>query len=303
MPIYNAGEFLKPALESVLAQTTGDWKLIAVDDGSKDGSGDVVEGLGDPRIRLIRFEQNRGQTAALNAGLDHVTTKWVARLDQDDLAAPARLERQLALAESNPRAVLIGSWAGFIDETGAATGEFRPAADAASLRRVLLERPQHVQILHSSALFDAAAVRALGGYAADIRYAQDYALWLRLAAKGDLLNVPEVLVYVRRHPGQTSRGEVLLEQVREVFAACEAYGAELNLSAEETAIWQRALAQLEAELALCDLRDRRWRSMRIHARGTAVRIIRRPSAARNVIALGGATLRHRARRLVGTVRR
>src|SRR3954454_24892751 len=109
MPTYNPGALVRPAVESVLAQTIDDWRLLVVDDGSSDGTADVVQGYGDERIRVVR-QANAGQTAAMNAGLALIETPWVARLDQDDLAVPERAARQLAHLEQHPRTVLLGSW-------------------------------------------------------------------------------------------------------------------------------------------------------------------------------------------------
>src|SRR5262245_48060647 len=91
MSTWNAGPHIRPAIESVLAQTEPDWRIVVVDDGSSDGTPDVVAGYADERIRLERMPENAGQTAALNHGMALVETDWIARLDQDDLAAPDRV--------------------------------------------------------------------------------------------------------------------------------------------------------------------------------------------------------------------
>src|SRR5947199_7441568 len=130
MSTYNAGPYLRPALDSILAQTVDDWRLIAVDDGSSDGTRDVLAeyGADDTRVRVELFEQNRGQTAALNHGLSLVETGWVARLDQDDLAAPDRLERQLSYLRSHPGVAAVASWGDSVDDPGRKGGAFRPPA-------------------------------------------------------------------------------------------------------------------------------------------------------------------------------
>lgn len=295
MPVYNGGAHLRPAVESVLAQTRTDWRLLVVDDGSADGSADLVEAYSDPRIEVVRFERNQGQTAALNEGLRRIETEWVARLDQDDIAAPDRIERQLDRAAAEPSLVLLGSWVGYIDEAGDATGDFKTPTDSAGLRRALLDRPQSSPLLHSTAMFKTDVVREVGGYPFDYAYSQDYVLWLMLAARGAIACVPETLVYIRRHASQTSlRPEVALQQLREVLRATRECGPALNLSREERAIWGRGITRLETELALRDVRDRRWKSAAARGGRTLAGIARHPSAVVAVWQVGATTLRYRA---------
>src|SRR2546423_9594669 len=102
MSTWNGAEFLRPALDSLLAQTFEDFAVLVVDDCSPDDSAEIAESYGDPRVRVERLQANRGQTGALNHGLGLVDTEWTARIDQDDLAAPERLGRQLGYVGSHP---------------------------------------------------------------------------------------------------------------------------------------------------------------------------------------------------------
>lgn len=97
LPIFNRADTLRRCLESVRAQTFSDWELIAVDDGSHDGSAEIVTGYGDARFRLLRHERNRGASAARNTALAAATGEFVALIDSDDEWLPTKLERQLAL--------------------------------------------------------------------------------------------------------------------------------------------------------------------------------------------------------------
>ena len=94
LPIYNREKTLPRCLESIRAQTFTEWELIAVDDGSSDGSADLV--AGDARFRLLRHEKNRGASAARNTALAAAQGEFVALIDSDDEWLPAKLERQLA---------------------------------------------------------------------------------------------------------------------------------------------------------------------------------------------------------------
>src|SRR3954453_23474295 len=114
MSTWNAGPHLRPAFESVLAQTEPNWRMVIVDDASSDSTPDVAASYGDERIRVERLTENRGQTAALNHGMQLVETEWIARLDQDDVAMPMRVERQLEWIRARPTTAAVGSWVRYI---------------------------------------------------------------------------------------------------------------------------------------------------------------------------------------------
>src|SRR5690606_2744016 len=99
MATYNRADTLQRAIDSVLRQSHGDWELLVVDDGSTDGTQEVLKTLEDPRIRIYRHPVNRGMHAAKNTGLDHVRGEWCTTLDADDGMTPEALEVLLACAE------------------------------------------------------------------------------------------------------------------------------------------------------------------------------------------------------------
>jgi hypothetical protein len=95
LPSFNAGRFLREAVQSILAQTFTDWELIVIDDGSTDGSFSTLAGVNDPRIRVYSDGRHRGLAARLNqvAGLARGT--FIGRMDADDLSHPRRFEVQV----------------------------------------------------------------------------------------------------------------------------------------------------------------------------------------------------------------
>jgi glycosyltransferase involved in cell wall biosynthesis len=253
MPTWNAGPFIRAAVDSVLAQTIEDWRLLVVDDQSSDGTPDVVASYDDPRVRLERLPRNLGQTGALNHGLGLIDTPWVARLDQDDVAMPARLERQLAYVAGRPATTLVGSWADFVDEHDRKLGSFRPATDAAEVRRQLYARS--LPIAHSTAMMRTDAVHDLGGYATDFSIAQDYELWSRLAARGEVANVGEVLVLLRHHSGQASGSYASnLRQIREQLRVMDRLPELLGLEDRERSLWAARRLRLTTQLAYVGMR-------------------------------------------------
>lgn len=108
LPVYNAGSVLQQALLSLSHQTFRDWELILIDDGSTDG---CLSGFrpADGRIILIQDGANRGLAARLNEGIDHARGKYLARMDQDDIAYPERLEAQVNFLGKHPEIDLVAA--------------------------------------------------------------------------------------------------------------------------------------------------------------------------------------------------
>ena len=106
---HDAEQFVFPAVESVLRQTLSDLELIVIDDGSRDGTPELLASFRDQRLIRLRHDESQGLAVALNLGLDHARGRYVARLDADDVAMPDRLERQLAGMRTSPRAAILGS--------------------------------------------------------------------------------------------------------------------------------------------------------------------------------------------------
>lgn len=294
MSTFNAGEFLRPALESVLAQTEPRWRMVVVDDGSSDGSADVVSEYEDRRITLVALERNVGQTAALNLGLERVETPWVARLDQDDEAVPERLERQLRYVEANPDTVLLGSWAEFIDDLGRPVGRWRPATSPERVRRNMYVAS--FPLVHSSVLYRTDAARSLGGYPTDYVYAQDAALWMAMAAAGPVAIVPEPLVRLRHHQHQTSRAPAAsLVQLGEALRLIEALPADLARDPAMVRAWQVRRLRLTARRAVVAVRAGEHRLARRGALDAIRLLLADPLAPLRIAALARSRATRRVR--------
>jgi hypothetical protein len=292
MSTYNGRAYLAEAIESVLSQTYAAWRLLVVDDGSTDGSPELAERYEDPRIRVVRMDQNRGQTAALNAGLAMVETPWVARLDQDDLADPERASAQLAYIRGRPSTVLVGSWADYVDEHAEPVGRFRPPTDPDAVRRELYRRPN--PILHSAATFRTDTARLLGGYRTDFSYAQDYALWARLATQGEIANVGRVLVSVRRHAQKTSLSPgVSIRQMTEAREVIDTLGSTFRLSGVERRRWQAGRLRVITQRAIAAAHARDWSLARRDSSEVAAGALTNPRVAADLVALVGESVSYR----------
>lgn len=201
VPAFNAGAYLLLAVKSLLAQSLHEVEILVIDDGSTDGSFDALCGITDSRLRVIRLPSNRGIVEASNTGLVNARAPLVAMMDADDIAEPERLELQLAAFDANSELALVGSAATMIDESGRAFGVIKPPLSTADIRATMFLRNAFV---HSSVMFRADVVAALGGYS-NVAHAQDYELVLRIAIAHRCCNLEQPLVRYRVHAAQDSQ--------------------------------------------------------------------------------------------------
>lgn len=208
LPVYNAEATLARAIASLQAQTDPDFELIAVDDGSTDGSAAILRGLAeaDPRIRVLT-RSHEGIVAALNAGLAAARAPYVARMDADDESHPSRLAAQRAMLDADP-GLGVASCLVAHPAPEAAAGY---AHHVAWLNRVVtaedVERERFVEapLAHPSAMFRRELVARHGGYR-DGDFPEDYELWLRwLEAGVRMAKAQEVLLTWHDPPGRLSR--------------------------------------------------------------------------------------------------
>jgi glycosyltransferase involved in cell wall biosynthesis len=198
MPVHNGETYLRPAIESLLAQTFADFELIVIDDGSTDGSTAIARGYRDRRVRVERLEKNGGLSAALNHGLQLVHAPLVARQDADDVSRPDRLAAQTAVLRARPDVALVGSQARAIDGAGRTMRMVRRPTEDLSIRwYALLDNP----FIHTSVMFRRGAAVACGGFnAAFDPFSQDFALWWRIMQRHHVENIEEPLVDYRVNP-------------------------------------------------------------------------------------------------------
>jgi glycosyltransferase involved in cell wall biosynthesis len=222
IPVYNAGQFVRETLDTVLAQTFPDFECIAIDDGSKDGSLSILRNYAarDDRIRVVT-RPNRGLVATLNEEIDLARGEFLARLDADDLCDPRRLELQVNRMRQEPDLVALGSGAWAIDERGRLLGDYsNPTTTHDQIEAAHLQG--HSSIHHPAAMLRASAVRQVGGYR-ELVPCEDFDLWLRLAEIGRLANLPDRLISKRLMIGglvgtnRERHDRVLLQILREVW--------------------------------------------------------------------------------------
>ncbi len=204
MSVYNGERFLGAAIESVLAQSFADFEFLVLDDGSTDATRAIIAHYAarDPRIRPI-LRENRGLIVSLNQLLDEARAPLVARMDADDICHPERFSRQIAFMGANPDHGVIGSWSTDIDENGkpcAVSGTDHPVTH----NDVLAVIEQRSPLCHPSIMARREVLLEVGGYHSAYRHCEDYDLWLRLADRTRLANLPERLLLYRRTDSQIS---------------------------------------------------------------------------------------------------
>lgn len=217
MPVFNAADTVAASIRGILNQTLTDFELLIIDDGSTDGTSEIIGRFDDRRIRSFRNERNLRLAKTLNRGLDEARAPLIARIDADDIAYPIRLESQANYLESHPEISLVGSgMRKFSDRRK--LGISLPATDPA-----LLRWRQHFsnQLQHPTVMFRAATLRDLQlKYGVVPQWArqtdclesidhlsEDYLLFGLLALRAGVVNMPDVLVDYRVHDGSVSNSQ------------------------------------------------------------------------------------------------
>jgi glycosyltransferase involved in cell wall biosynthesis len=197
MSVYNGEQYLAEAVNSLLDQTFTDFEFVVIDDGSTDGTRDMLRCYTDPRIRV--FEQsNIGLTRSLNRGISLARGQYIARMDHDDLSMPDRLARQVSFLDAYPEVGIVGTACRIRDEIKGLEWEPPVHTSDEELRRNLVRGNPFI---HTSVMMRKALLDMAGGYDESYSFAQDYALWIQLAPHTKMANLPEVLVVHREHWG------------------------------------------------------------------------------------------------------
>lgn len=225
MPAYNAGATIADAIESVFAQTRGDWELVVADNGSTDDTlGAARRYARDRRVRVLE-QPDRGISNARNAAIEDGQAPLVSMLDSDDLWLPGYLDQMAAALEADPEAGFAYTDAWILEDGTrrihrASAMAYQhppdpPPADAETLLAELVQR----NFVFTSATVRRRVLDEVGGYRSKLKAVEDYELWLRIAAHGyRAARVPGRPAVYRRRPGSLSRDLALMARsLREVM--------------------------------------------------------------------------------------
>jgi glycosyltransferase involved in cell wall biosynthesis len=200
LPYRDASATLREAIDSILEERDAPLELLAIDDGSTDAGPAIVASLAARDARIVPLTAGGvGIPGALARGLTAARGAFIARMDADDISLPGRLSRSRAALEADARLGAVGTQVEAFADTGTAVGEgMRRYVDWMNAlvspedhaRDLFVESP----LCHPSVTLRREALLAVGGYR-DVPWAEDYDLWLRLAARGyGLAKVPDVLL-------------------------------------------------------------------------------------------------------------
>lgn len=266
MTIYNAEPYLRSAIDSIISQTFTDWELIAVENGSTDKSMSVLKDYADPRVRVFPLEKNIGRTPALRLAFDQARGDYIAILDADDISSPDRLARQAEFLDQHPDVALVGSWAQHIDEHGKVFDVFEPPANQEELQDCLgWTNP----IIHSSAMYRRQLAQEVGGYPANIVWAQDLGLILALAQRAKIAMIADYLCQVRILTASMTRSRKYQIMVaNEALLLFRRAADTLRLSTKARRLNRRAMAIAEIKLGVATLRTGSfWSGLKIALHG------------------------------------
>ena len=198
MPCYNAAEFIRESIDSVLNQTYSDFELILINDGSTDETQSIIDEYTSTN-KIIRgiTKENSGIPDTLNVGIEAAKGAWIARLDSDDIAMPNRFQMQIDYVGNHPEIILLGSGCIVIDEYGNEIKKYSYGETHQEIVRNMLRLKPFFP--HSSALFFKNAAQKLGGYVTRFSEGEDLDLWLRISNTGAIACLPQSLIKLRKH--------------------------------------------------------------------------------------------------------
>lgn len=208
MPVRNAAETLLAAMESILAQSSREWELIAVDDGSVDATPEILATFAgaDSRVRVIS-PPPQGIARALQTGCTAAAGEWIARMDGDDRMHPERLVAQLEYARNNPHLGVVSSLVGYGGKTAGYAAHVDWINSLRTPEEISLRRFVEAPVAHPSVMFRRDLLDEHGGYR-DGDFPEDYELWLRWMEAGVCFGkVPQVLLEWNDPPGRLSRND------------------------------------------------------------------------------------------------
>lgn len=203
MPVYNAEAYVEEAVMSILNQTFSDIELLIIDDKGQDNSMEVIKSIKDPRIKIFTNDVNRGIAYATNVGLENAQGKYIALMDDDDVAMPDRLETEFTYLEAHPDIDVVGGADMTIDENGKVISFYQEVI--CNPKRIKAELLFRDRIHNATSMFRRDFVeRHHLRYKDGFLGMQDFKFWTECAAYGKLANIDKVFSHWRQHKSNTT---------------------------------------------------------------------------------------------------
>lgn len=192
LPVFNCEHTVGDALRSIIRQDYQNLEIIIINDGSTDGTEEVIRGIHDPRIVFLNNPTNLGLIATLNKGLERATGEYIARMDGDDIAFPSRITEQVEYMQRHPRVGLLGT---NVIQMGESSAKVRFQSNPNLLKGLLLFQNEfaHPTVMMRREVM----VQNNLSYEAAFLHVEDYALWLRFSWVSDISNLQKYLLKYR----------------------------------------------------------------------------------------------------------
>ncbi|QXM05393.1 glycosyltransferase family 2 protein [Crassaminicella indica] len=204
MGVYNGEEYLKETIDSILAQTYPNLECIIVNDGSTDGTKNILNAVKDERVKIIQLNKNQGAANALNIAIEKAEGDWIAIHDADDISLPDRIKEQVAYVKRKPHVVAVGSFIKCIEGKNISAKKITHMKSIERYKNSIITWKQIKEELfkgspltHGSLFISKKAYFKAGKYNPKYRIAYDYDLYMRLAFIGPIENIPKVLYKYR----------------------------------------------------------------------------------------------------------
>lgn len=244
MPVYNASQFLKQAIDSIIAQILPDWELVIINDGSTDKSKSIIEEYNDRRIRYYENESNLGLIETLNKGFSLCSGEFIARMDADDISLSERLEKQVLFMQNNPHYAMCGGQAQIVDNNGTIKGKIFNLCDNDYLKINLLFS---VPFVHPSVMIRSDIAKQYQ-FDKSFKHAEDYDLWCRIANNYKVANIADTILQYRWHTTNVSVANAKeQDEVKATIIKRELALLEISPSEEELQLHKISFSQYNAK--------------------------------------------------------
>lgn len=202
IPVYNSERYINEAIDSLIKQSFQDYEIIAIDDGSTDGTANVVKKYAG-KVKYI-YQQNMGPASARNRGIKEANGRYIAFLDADDVSEKDRLETQVNAFKKNKDAGLVYSSLSFINEKGNKISGIHRSKQYDSETFLGKMFTRNIMVSASVVMARKSLIEELGGFDENIHLSEDYDMWLRMAKNNSIVYIDVPLVRYRRHSNNAS---------------------------------------------------------------------------------------------------
>jgi len=218
MPVYNVERYIKESIDSILNSSHKNFELIIINDGSKDNTVEIIKQFSDNRIKLFN-KKNSGIIETLNYGIQKCKSSIIMRMDGDDIIHPRKIKSQLSFFKKSG-SLLSGTNGYLIDADGNKRGQTDLPIEHNNIIKSMLKMSP--SFIHPSVMYYKDAVLKVGGYDLNFKHAEDFDLFLRLSKIGNISNIADRLIYLRKHDNNISLLNAE-EQIRNTIISRDIY--------------------------------------------------------------------------------